>query len=114
MTTREFYSAIASTETISVELRETAVELLAKMDSKQANARKHDSEKWAKENASLIASIHGTLDDSPKLTAEIASAVGISTPKASAILRKMVESGAVVAVDVKVPKSGVRKAYKLA
>ena len=45
---------------------------------------------------------------------EIGVGVGISTQKASALAKQLVESGKVVQSEIKVPKKGKLKAYSLA
>lgn len=116
MTTREFYETIINLDSIAEELRQKGMELLQSMDDKQNSARKRNSKKRAEENAPLVKNITELLGmhAAPMLTSEIATACGISTSKASALLRKMTDDGLLVAADVKVPKAGVRKAYKLA
>jgi hypothetical protein len=45
---------------------------------------------------------------------EIAVAVGVSTQKASALAKQLVESGKLVQSEIKVPKKGKMKAYSIA
>lgn len=47
------------------------------------------------------------------LASEVGAVVGLSTQKAQAVLKKLVEAGQVTVFDVKVEKVGMRKAYKL-
>lgn len=115
MTTREFYETIINLDSIAEELRQKGVELLQAMDDKQNNARKRNSEKRAEELKPFMENIEALLStaETPKLTTEIATALKLSPNKASAILRKMVTDGVLISIDVKVPKAGIRKAYKL-
>lgn len=111
MTKREFLNAIAN-GTINAEITEYASAELIKMD--EANEkRKNKPSKKAEENAPILASIFEALTDTPTITSDIATAVGVSTPKASALLRQLVAEGKAVQSEVKVPKKGVQKAYAL-
>lgn len=111
MTKRDFLTAVAN-GTINAEITEYASAELVKMD--EANEkRKNKPSKKAEENAPIVASILEALTETPTITADIAVAVGISTPKASALLRQLEEDGKVVKSDVKVPKKGTQKAWAL-
>ena len=113
MTNREFYTAIANAENISAELVEFATNAIAKMD--EANEkRKNKPSKTAEANAPILESITGVLTAEPQTASDIATAVGISTQKASALLRQLAASGVAVKSEVKAPKKGVVKAYALA
>ena len=112
MTKREFLNAIAK-GTINAETIEYASAELAKMD--EANEkRKNKPSKKAKENAPILTSILQALTDTPAITSDIAAAVGISTQKASPLIRQLVADGKAVQSEVKVPKKGLQKAYALA
>ena len=111
MTKRDFLTAIAN-GTINAEITEYASAELVKMD--EANEkRKNKPTKKAEENAPILASIFEALTETPTITSDIAAVVGVSTPKASALLRQLVAEGKAVQSEVKVPKKGVQKAYAL-
>ena len=94
MTKRDFLTAIAN-GTINAEITEYASAELVKMD--EANEkRKNKPSKKAEENAPILASILEALTETPTITADIATAVGVSTPKASALLRQLVAEGKAV------------------
>ena len=112
MTNREFYTAVAN-GTINEEIVAHATSAIEKMDAALAN-RKNKPNKKALENAPIIESILGVLSTEPMTAAAVGEAVGISTQKASALLRQLVASGVAVQSEVKAPKRGVVKAYALA
>lgn len=112
MTKRDFLTAV-SNGIINAEITEYASAELVKMD--EANEkRKNKPSKKAEENAPILASILEALTDTPAITSDIAAAVGISTQKASSLLRQLVADGKAVQSEVKVPKRGLQKAYALA
>ena len=108
MTNREFLNTIAGMSETHPELAEFASSQIEKMDNALA-ARKEKNAQKPDENAELREQIAGILT-----TADIAGIVGVSVPKASAQLRKLVAAGVAVASDVKVPGKGTQKGYALA
>jgi hypothetical protein len=110
MTQREFLTAIASNETLNAELVEFAKELLVKADEKNAKRRETQS-KVQKENEPIKAKILEILaSGTVKVASDIATELEISTQKASALCRQLVESGKASVKEVK-GKSGKVKAY---
>jgi hypothetical protein len=84
---------------------------IAKLDATNAKRAEKAAEK-AKENLPLKNTIFEFLvANGTKTTAEVAVGVGESTPKASAMLRQMVEEGRLTASDVSVKGKGKQKAY---
>lgn len=115
MTIREYYVAISALENLPTELREYTEKAIEKLDAKNDAAHTRNSEKKAEELRPLMEAISSYLQGKDyTLTSEIAVAVSVSTSKASSVLRKMTENGMLLSVDKKLPKVGVRKAYKLA
>lgn len=112
MTNREFYTAIVNAN-INDEITAHASEAIAKLDA-ALEARKNKPSKKTTENAPVLEAITGVLTNEPQVASDIATAVGISTQKASALLRQLVATGVAVQSEVKVPKHGVLKAYALA
>ena len=112
MTNREFYTNIAN-GTITDAEKEFALAAIAKMDETKEK-RKNKPSKTAEANAPIIASLTNALTSDPQTAADLAAAVGISTQKASSLLRQIVASGVAVSSDIKVPKKGVCKGYALA
>jgi hypothetical protein len=113
MTQRVFLMRVKELVT-DKEVLEKADELLASLDKKNA-ARSSKPSKTQIENEPIKVSILEFLAGGKVQTApEIAVAVGISTQKASALAKQLVEVGKVVQSEIKVPKKGKMKAYSLA
>ena len=113
MTNREFFTAISNIDTLPAELVEFATNAIAKMDNAN-EARKNKPSKTAVENAPVIEALTNALTSDPQTAADLAAVVGISTQKASSLLRQIVASGVAVSSDIKVPKKGTCKGYALA
>ena len=113
MTNREFFTAITNAENLSAELVEFATNAIAKMDETNEK-RKNKPSKTAIENAPIIEALTGALTSDPQTASDLAAVVGISTQKASSLLRQIVASGVAVSTDIKVPKKGTCKGYALA
>ena len=109
MTQREFYNAVI-TSVENEELVTFATEQIEKLDIRNAKRKGAESKK-AKENAPIKEAILGVLTHEPMTASDVASAVGISTQKASALLRQI--EGLSVS-EIKVPKKGKCKGYALA
>ena len=73
--------------------------------------RRNKMSKKAKENLPVIEAIKGVLTDEPQTATVIGEKVGISTQKASALLRQIVEAGDATKVDVKIKGKGTQKGY---
>lgn len=121
MTNREFYTAISANETLSEDIRNHAIEQIAKLD---ATAEKRKGKVSAKDqekrdaNAAMAKHIAETIlsteaktatDVAAILTAEAGEEVKVQ--KASYLLRLAVELGLANATEVKIPKKGCQKAY---
>lgn len=91
MTTRNFYETIAANETLSAELREFATAAIEKMDKSAASRAEKAAEKKSIEDAPIIEAVSNYLRENPgaHTASDIAAAVGIKTPKATAVLRKV-------------------------
>lgn len=117
MTNREFLTAIANSANLSSDLTDFATDQIAKMDARN-EARKASSKpsKTAIANEPIKASIMAFLSQQtePTIACTVAEGVGISTAKASSLLRQLVESGKVVKSEVKIPKKGKTAAYAVA
>lgn len=111
MTNREFLNSVIEIAT-SDEMKAHALALIEQMDKRNAK-RSSTPSKTAVANEPIKAQILDTLGATPKTAAEIALGVEVTTQKASALLRQLVESGAVVATEVKVKGKGKVKGYTL-
>ena len=109
MTNREFYTAVIN-GTITEDMVAKAHEEIAKLDERNAKRASKPSKK-SLENEPIKAKILEVLSTEPKVASEVAELVGISTQKASALLRQI--EGLEVS-EVKVPKKGKMKGYALA
>ena len=90
--------------------RSTAEEYIAKMD--EANEkRKNTLSKKQEENEAIKVEILTHLDAEAKTATTIGELMGISTQKASALLRQLVNDGKATATEVKIPKKGTQKGY---
>lgn len=110
ITLRQLFTAVVE-DNITPAMKEKAKAEITKLDATNAKRAEKAAEK-AKENLPLKNTIFEFLvANGTKTTSEIAVAVGESTPKASAMLRQMVEEGRLTASDVKIPKKGKQRAY---
>jgi predicted HTH transcriptional regulator len=113
MTNREFLTAVAQNETLSVEIREHANAMLVKADEKNAK-RRETPNKTQLANEPIKAQILELLADKSMVASDIARELEITTQKASALARQLVESGQLSVADVKVKGKGSVKCYSLA
>lgn len=110
MTNREFLTAVI-TANISDEMNAKATALIAGLD-KRNEQRKGKPSKTAVANEPVKKAIVEYLQGKGTLTASaVGEGMGISTQKASALLRQIVESGLVTVSEVKVQGKGKVKGY---
>ena len=110
MTQREFFTKVIEAN-ISEELTVKAQELVAGLDKRNAQ-KSATMSKTQKENEVLKASMVNTLEKGKGyLAVEIASAMGFSTSKASALAKILVGRGFAKVEDVKVKGKGTQKSY---
>lgn len=111
MKIREFYEEVINAE-VADELKDFARDQIAKMDVANEKRRNKPS-KTAIANEPIVAAISEYLASAngAKSASEVAEAVGISTQKASALLRKLVGDGVATAEEVKLAKKGKCKVY---
>lgn len=118
MTNREFLTAIANSS-LSDELTTYANEQIVKLDMRNAARKAKQSSKPSKTaiaNEPIKAAIMDFLNTltEPMIASDIAENVDITTAKASAMLRQLVNDGKVVKSEVKIPKKGKTAAYAVA
>ena len=114
MTEREFLTKVLAIEGIAEDVASYATEGIAKLDARNGK-RKNTQTKAQKENAETMVTIVDTIKTKGKMVAsEIASALGISTQKASALCKLLVDGGKLTVADVKVKNKGTVKQYALA
>lgn len=114
MTKREFLMAVIA-KVEDAELKLFAEQEIEKMDERNAK-RKNSPSKKSLENEPIKERIVEVLNGCEGLTiaSEIAEKVEISTQKASALCRQLVESGTLYAEEIKVKGKGKVKGYKVA
>lgn len=120
MTKREFFVKVSEGE-MTEEMKDFAVEQLAKMDAQLAARKGKISEKeQAKRDANealarrVVAEILGAeAKTATDIADEMTEMLGeeIKVQKASSLCRKAVELGLAVQTEVKIPKKGTQKAY---
>ena len=106
MTQREFYNAVIA-DTQNAELAQFAVEALEKLDARNAKRAEKPS-KTQIANEPIVKAIAEVLTSEPMRASEIAETLGISTQKASALVKKV---DGVSVIDVKVKGKGTQKGY---
>lgn len=118
MTRREFLQiVIATVESFDPigkdleEIRNFAQEEIQKLDERNAS-RSSKPTKLQVENKSIKCQILKVLYE-PMVASAIGRKVGISTQKASALCRQLVNEGKLQVEEVKVPKKGKQKVYSV-
>ena len=112
MTNREFYNAIINAQ-VSAEVKDFAKTALSKLDERNAKRASKPS-KVAIANEPIKAAIVQLLSGSKGsyfMASDIATAVDISTSKASSLCRQLVEDEEIVSTDLKVKGKGKVKGY---
>lgn len=115
MTQKEFLTKVIET-VADEEIKAYAEKALEKMAARLA-ARKEKMTPTQEANAELKEQILAYFMENPQTALGAAATgemFGVSTQKASALLRQMVEAGALMVEDVKVTGKGTIKSYSLA
>ena len=116
MTMRKYHEAVLAIPGCPADVAEKAKAEIAKLDATNAKRTEKAKEKAA-ENEPIKQAIYNLLVERGAM---VASAIGaelttedneVSTSKASAMCRQMVEEGRLTACEVKVPKKGKVKQY---
>ena len=111
ITMRSFFEEIIALPDVPAHLKEKAKAEIAKLDATNAK-RAEKAKAKAVEYEPLKSAIYQFLQEhGTKTTAEIAAGVELSSPKASAMCRQMVEEGRLTVSDVAVKGKGKQKAY---
>ena len=114
MTQREFFAGIVEGTVVTAEQATFAVNAIAKLD-KRNEKRAATPSKTAIANEPIKAKIVEFLEGRELTPANIiAEGVEITTQKASALCRQLVEAGTLVVADIKVAKKGKVKGYAIA
>ena len=118
MTKREFLNEViavidGTSEVNVLELKEFAKAEIVKLDERNAN-RSSKPTKTQIENEPIKEKILEVLSTGERMVASaIAERLEISTQKASALCRQLVESNKLKVEEVKIPKKGKQKAYSI-
>ena len=113
MTNREFFKAVINAE-VNEELKNFAQAEINKLDKKNEK-RKNTQTKTQKENEGIKNSIVALLEEKGSMVASvIATELNISTQKASALCKQLVEEKELTVADVKVKNKGTLKQYAIA
>ena len=97
---RVFFETLLSEYELRTDLVEFAEGELAKLEA-EAEKRRAATAKKAEEFEPIKAQLLELLEELPRSTADLAKEVGISTPRATSLLRKLVDEGKAVAHDFK-------------
>ena len=113
-TNRDFLEQV-SNGVINDEIKAFAVEQIAKLDKKNADRKVSKSALAHKsENDGIKSAILSKLTaDKPTITSDLATAIGVSTQKISALARQLVAEKVVAVCDVPVKGKGKVKGYTL-
>ena len=112
MTNREFYTAILANESINADIKAFAQNEIDKLDARN-DKRKNTQTKAQKENEGIMTAILDHLANGSAVASDIGTALGISTQKASALCKLLVDSKKVTVEDIKVKNKGTVKQYTL-
>lgn len=114
MTEREFLTAVLAIADLPENLVTYATEGIAKLDARN-DKRKNTQTKAQKENEGVMTAIvdHLTANGSD-VASSIGTALGISTQKASALCKLLVDGGKLTVAEVKVKGKGTVKQYSIA
>lgn len=113
MTNREFFTLVQNADIIDEradDMKKFAAEALVKLDERNAKRNSKPSKKQV-ENEAIMRGLLPLVLEKPMTASEAGVELGISTSKASALLRKLVERGDLRASDVKVKGKGTIKQY---
>ncbi len=111
MTMRKYHEAVLAIPGCPADVAEKAKAEIAKLDATNAKRTEKAKEKSAENKPVKDAIYQFLLTNGTKTSPEIADGVGVTTSKASAMCRQMVDDGQLTVSEVKVPKKGKLKAY---
>lgn len=113
-TEREFLNAVLALPNLPTDLKEHAEGAIGKLDARNEK-RKNTQTKTQKENTETMKSIVDLITTNGSMVAsEIATALGVTTQKASALCGLLVKGGTLTVSDMKVKGKGTVKQYALA
>lgn len=117
ITSRDFFTAIASNEAVAIDLRDYATEQIAKLDARNAK-RSSKSSKTQLANKPIKAAIlaylteKGTMETAPNIAVALSTEEApLTHNKVTPLCKQLVAEGVVEQTVVRVPKKGTQKAY---
>ena len=111
MTNREFYNAIIANPNVAEDIKTFAQGEIDKLDAKNEK-RKNTQTKAQKENETIkVAIVDFIKENGASVASVIANGCGISTQKASALCKLLVEEKVITVADIKVKNKGTLKQY---
>ena len=114
MTEREFLTAVLAIGGVAEDIKDYATEGIAKLDARN-DKRKNTQTKAQRENAETMDKIVALITEGgAKVASEVAASLGVSTQKASALCKLLVDGGKLKVADIKVKNKGTVKQYSLA
>lgn len=114
MNTRDFLNSVIALASDNAEMLEKANAMLVALDNKNGKRAEMEKAKRAEVNAPLLVSLvdymttHGDT-----IASDIASTLGVSVSKATALARSLVAEGKATVRDVKITGKGTVKCYHL-
>ena len=112
MTEREFLNAVLAIPSVDETIAEYAKAGIAKLDVKN-DKRKNTKSKEQIANDGIKEQIVAYLRNGSAVAASVATALSITTQKASALCRQLVDEGKVSVKDAKAKGKGIVKEYSL-
>ena len=112
MTNREFYNAIIN-GSMTDEVKAHAAEALSKLDERNQKRSSKPTKAQIENEPVKTAIVDYLTNHGGAVAADIAAEVDITTQKASALCRQLVESGSLTVEEVKIPKKGKCKKYSV-
>lgn len=115
MNTRDFLNSVIALAGDNAEMVEKANAMLVALDNKNGKRAETEKAKRAEANAPLLANLveymttHGDT-----IASDIATVLGVSTSKATALAKSLVAEGKATVRDVKITGKGTVKSYHLA
>ena len=111
MTEREFLTKVLAVEGLPTELADHANESITKLDARN-DKRKNTQTKAQKENEGTMNTIYDTLVANGSMVASaIGTTLGISTQKASALCKLLVDAKRATVAEIKIKGKGTVKQY---
>ena len=111
MTMRQYHEAVIAIPGAPADVIAKAKAEIAKLDATNVKRAEKAKEKSAENKPVKDAIFQFLLSNGTKTSPEIAEGIGVTTSKASAMCRQMVEDGQLTVSEVKIPKKNKLKAY---